>query len=46
VLQSVVVAFFLGTLTASALAEPSAEKVLANEVIERNAEQISTQKFF
>ena len=42
ILQSVVVAFFFGTLTASALAEPNAAKVSANEVIERNAEQIAT----
>src|SRR5882757_9456488 len=42
ILQSVLAAFFLGTLTASALADPNASKVLANEVIERNAEQIAT----
>ena len=41
ILQSVVVAVFFGTLTGSALAEPNAAKVSANEVIERNAEQIS-----
>jgi aminobenzoyl-glutamate utilization protein B len=42
ILQSVAAAFFLGTLTASALAEPDNAKVSANEVIERNAEQIAT----
>ena len=42
ILQSVVVAVFFGTLTGLALAEPNAAKVSANEVIERNAEQIAT----
>ena len=42
ILQSVVVGVFLGTLTASALAEPDTAKVLANEMIDRNAEQIAT----
>jgi aminobenzoyl-glutamate utilization protein B len=42
ILQSVVVAVFFGTLTGSASAEPNAAKVSANEVIERNAEQIAT----
>ena len=42
ILQSVVVAVFFGTLTGSALAEPNAAKISANEVIERNAEQIAT----
>jgi aminobenzoyl-glutamate utilization protein B len=39
--QSVAVVFFVGTLTASALAESETAKVSANEVIERNAEQIA-----
>jgi aminobenzoyl-glutamate utilization protein B len=41
ILQSVAVVFFVGTLTASALAESETAKVSANEVIERNAEQIA-----
>src|SRR5262249_15732007 len=42
ILRSALVALFLGALTLSALAEPSTPKELANEVIERNAEQIAT----
>jgi aminobenzoyl-glutamate utilization protein B len=42
IVQRVAVAFFFGALTAPALAEPDDAKALANEVIERNAEQIAT----
>jgi hypothetical protein len=42
ILRAAAVAFSLGALTASALAEPDGAKALANEAIERNAEQIAT----
>jgi aminobenzoyl-glutamate utilization protein B len=41
-LRAAAVAFSLGGLTASALAEPDGAKALADEAIERNAEQIAT----
>src|SRR5215469_9345109 len=42
IVQGAAVAFFLGALTAPALADPDAPKTLASEVVEHNAEQIAT----
>jgi hypothetical protein len=42
ILQVMAGALFLGALTAPALAEQDSAKVVANEAIERNAEQIAT----
>jgi aminobenzoyl-glutamate utilization protein B len=42
IMKGVAVAFFFGSLTTLALAEPDGAKALANEAIDRNAEQIAT----